>query len=125
MSLRAENAVIAADDVRKIAVALLNSTLELGRQDAACTQRFRGVFASKPWVGVVAARIKIHRRVTLLGPRMDRDVRFGQNDRSGNALRFKAMKSALHDGSARGLRGSDHHSRDAVYIRKQKGATAR
>ena len=56
---------------------------------------------------------------------MNRKMRFGENDRSGDSLRFKPMKRALQNGRASGLGGCNHHSRDAVDIRKQGGATAR
>ena len=107
---------VAVEHVRKLAVALLDSAFELGSEYAGRVKRLRRVFAGKPGVGVVAARLKIHRRVALLGPSVDRDMRFGQNYRSGDALGLETMKSALHNGSVSGLRGGNHHSRNASDI---------
>src|SRR5215469_6075807 len=117
--------MVAGQNVRKLTVTLFDSALDLSRQDALSIKKLGRMIASEPRIGMVSARVEIHRRVALLGPGMDGQMRFGKDDRAGYALGFESMKRALHNGGACGLGRTDHHCMDAVDIRKQHRVTAR
>jgi hypothetical protein len=117
--------VISAEHVRELAVTLFDSAFEFGCKHAGGVKRVCCIFASEPGIGMVAARVKIHRRIAFLRPGVDRNVGFREDHRSRNPLRFKAVECALQNGSASGSSRCGHHGRDAVDIGKQGGATAR
>src|SRR5664279_549843 len=53
------------------------------------------------------ADVDVHRDKGRLGPRVDRDMRFGEQHRARHALRLELEEALAHDGEARRARGVD------------------
>lgn len=57
-----------------------------------------------------STRVKIDGGVTGLGPRVNAEMRFFEDDDDADAVRLKAMADGLDDRGARGFRGVLHQS---------------
>src|SRR5579883_331492 len=83
------------------------------------------MLARLPGIGMVAARVKIHGGVALFGPRVYRQMRLCQDDRSRHALGLETVKGALHNRRVRHLGGANHHGMDVVDVREGLRVTPR
>lgn len=77
---------------------------------------FRREIVSPPGIDLCSAGKNVDGRVIVLGPGVDREMRFGDHDDSGNSVRVKGMKNDIDDPCPRVLGGINHDRFDFMDI---------
>ena len=117
--------VIAGNDVRERSAGLRDPALHFGGQHGLCGERLSREFCREPRIGMVATRVKIHCGIAGFRPRVNRDMRLGENDHAGDALRFETMERDFHNSRSRCPCRADHHLADRIDVGECLGITAR
>jgi hypothetical protein len=71
----------------------------------------------------ISTREDINRRVSILGPGMDREVRFGDHDHAAHAERFELVEGGVNDCGLAGFRRGNQDLLDNINFFQQLRAT--
>lgn len=78
-----------------------------------------------PWIERIAAGEQIDRREAVLGPRVDREMRFGDHDDAGDAVRAEVVHDDVRDDRRPGeLHGGDELLAEAIHEIQDLGIAA-
>jgi hypothetical protein len=83
---------------------------------SSCSKLLDEVVASQSWLGFGATGEYIDRGVSQLGPRMDADVAFGEDDDACDTLWDKGVKKRFYDGCLGDASGFEHRRLDGFYV---------
>src|ERR1700730_8732211 len=98
-----------ADDVAEYAGLVLHTPPHFCGQHLFGLELLGGEPAGFPGIGVVAARVDIHRSIAVFRPCVNGQVRLRNNDDTANPLRVKAVKCGLEDLRVCFFRGLDEN----------------
>ena len=97
---------------------LKNAALHFQRRGIFGLKAFGHVVISAPGVDLGSASVNIYGSEVVFGPGMDGQVRLGNHDHAGNAVRIERMEDHVHNVGMRVLGGIDHDGFDFMHVVK-------
>ena len=95
---------------------LQDPALHFQRRGVLGFKAFGHVVISAPRVDLRAAGVNVYGSKIVFRPRVNGQVRFGDDDDAGNAVRVKGMENDVHNVRMRVFGGIDHDGFDFVHV---------